>query len=96
MGDNDEAIKTFQLFYRIQRIKNEKKQKEQQKKQKVAENRKHLTNLRVVQKNLVFVVGLPLRLADAESLKRNEYFGKFGRIQKIMINNQVGTSSSFV
>jgi hypothetical protein len=30
------------------------------------ENRKHLANVRVVQHNLVFVVGLPSRLADAE------------------------------
>lgn len=50
----------------IQRIKNEKKQKQNEKKQKVTENRKHLASVRVVQRNLVFVVGLSQRLADPE------------------------------
>jgi hypothetical protein len=40
----------------------------------------------VVQKNLVFVVGLPPRLADAEILKKHEYFGKYGKIHKVVIN----------
>ena len=48
------------------RIKAEKRQKNQQKKQKITENRKSLGNVRVVQKNLVFVLGLPARLADTE------------------------------
>jgi CCR4-NOT transcription complex subunit 4 len=39
-----------------------------------------------VQKNLVFVVGLPPRLADAEILKKHEYFGKYGKIHKVVIN----------
>lgn len=47
-------------------MKAEKRQRDQQRKQKISENRKHLANVRVVQKNLVFVVGLPPRLADAE------------------------------
>lgn len=70
----------------LQKLKKEKRQKESQKKQKAAENRKHLSNVRVVQKNLVFVVGLTQRLADAETLKKHEYFGKFGKIHKIVIN----------
>lgn len=66
--------------------------------------------MRVVQKNLVFVVGLPPRLADAEVsiqthhshgetcsnqitflfhlqiLRKHEYFGKYGKIHKVVIN----------
>lgn len=90
----------------------EKRQRDQQRKQKISENRKHLANVRVVQKNLVFVVGLPPRLADAEVsvtvyyygswskrklivalifasfqiLKKHEYFGKYGKIHKVVIN----------
>nr|XP_053635954.1 probable serine/threonine-protein kinase DDB_G0282963 isoform X3 [Cherax quadricarinatus] len=71
----------------LQRIKQEKRQKDAQRKQKVTENRKHLANVRVVQKNLVFVVGLSTRLADAETLKKPEYFGKFGKIHKVVINH---------
>lgn len=48
--------------------------------------------LRVVQKNLVFVVGLAPRLTDPEVLKRNEYFGRFGKIHKVVINQ----STSYV
>ncbi|XP_055680361.1 putative uncharacterized protein DDB_G0286901 isoform X2 [Lutzomyia longipalpis] len=70
----------------IAALKAEKRQREQQRKQKVTENRKHLANVRVVQKNLVFVVGLPPRLADAEILKKHEYFGKYGKIHKVVIN----------
>lgn len=43
--------------------------------------------MRVVQKNLVFVVGLSQRLADAEVLKKIEYFGRFGKIVKVVINS---------
>ncbi|XP_058817978.1 uncharacterized protein DDB_G0283357 isoform X2 [Topomyia yanbarensis] len=70
----------------IAAFKAEKRQRDQQRKAKVSENRKHLANVRVVQKNLVFVVGLPPRLADPETLKKHEYFGKYGKIHKVVIN----------
>nr|XP_012147006.1 PREDICTED: formin-J isoform X2 [Megachile rotundata] len=76
------------------RLKAEKRLKDQQRKQRVTENRKHLANVRVVQKNLVFVVGLPLRLADADVLKRHEYFGKFGKIHKVVINQSTSYAGS--
>uniref|UniRef100_U5EUH9 CCR4-NOT transcription complex subunit 4 n=1 Tax=Corethrella appendiculata TaxID=1370023 RepID=U5EUH9_9DIPT len=70
----------------IAAFKAEKRQRDQQRKAKISENRKHLANVRVVQKNLVFVVGLPPRLAEAEILKKHEYFGKYGKIHKVVIN----------
>lgn len=70
----------------LSRIKKERRQKDLQRKQKAAENRKHLANVRVVQRNLVFVVGLSARLADTEVLKKHEYFGKYGKIHKVVIN----------
>uniref|UniRef100_A0A4W3K9X4 CCR4-NOT transcription complex subunit 4 n=1 Tax=Callorhinchus milii TaxID=7868 RepID=A0A4W3K9X4_CALMI len=78
----------------LQRIKIEKKQKQNERKQKISENRKHLASVRVVQKNLVFVVGLSQRLADPEVLKRPEYFGKFGKIHKVVINNSTSYAGS--
>lgn len=77
-----------------QKIKSEKRQKDQQKKQKMSESRKHLANVRVVQKNLVFVVGLPARLADAETLKKYDYFGKFGKIHKVVVNQSTSYAGS--
>ncbi|XP_076861189.1 CCR4-NOT transcription complex subunit 4 isoform X3 [Brachyhypopomus gauderio] len=78
----------------LQRIKNQKKQKQNERKQKLTENRKHLGSVRVVQRNLVFVVGLSQRLADPEVLKRPEYFGKFGKIHKVVINNSTSYAGS--
>jgi hypothetical protein len=42
----------------ISALKAEKRQRDQQRKQKLTENRKHLANVRVVQKNLEFVFAL--------------------------------------
>ncbi|BFZ05233.1 hypothetical protein BsWGS_08273 [Bradybaena similaris] len=78
----------------LQNIKKERKQKDVQRKQKAAENRKHLANVRVVQRNLVFVVGLSPRLADPEVLKKHEYFGKFGKIHKVVINQSTSYAGS--
>ncbi|XP_022178295.1 CCR4-NOT transcription complex subunit 4 isoform X3 [Myzus persicae] len=70
----------------VAKLKAEKRQKHQQKKNKITEDRKVLNNMRVLQKNLVFVVGLPNRISEAETLKKHEYFGKFGKILKVVIN----------
>lgn len=74
--NRDLTILLQQLIYPalpLFRLKAEKRLKDQQRKQRVTENRKHLANVRVVQKNLVFVVGLPMRLADADvSMVNNE------------------------
>ncbi|KDR15329.1 CCR4-NOT transcription complex subunit 4 [Zootermopsis nevadensis] len=78
----------------VAHLKTQKRQKYQQRKQKIILNRKHLANVRVVQHNLVFVVGLPSRLADAEVLKKHEYFGKFGKIQKLVINQSTSYAGS--
>ena len=55
-----------------------------------------LLHYRVVQKNLVFVVGLSQRLADQEVLKKQEYFGKFGKIVKVVINQNTSYAGSQV
>ena len=52
----------------------------------ISDNRKHLANVRVLQKNLVFIVGLSPSLAKEEILKKYEYFGKYGTIKKVAIN----------
>lgn len=50
----------------------------------------------MVQKNLVFVVGLSKKLADPETLKKQEYFGKFGKIHKVVINQSTSYAGSQV
>ena len=39
---------------------------ERQAKQQASHNRKHLSNVRVIQRNLVYVIGLPLSCAKEE------------------------------
>ncbi|TGZ64984.1 hypothetical protein CRM22_006083 [Opisthorchis felineus] len=48
---------------------------------------KLLPELRVVQPNLIFVVGLPAWICkDKEVLKSSEYFGRYGKVFKVEIN----------
>ena len=53
-------------------------------------DRRHLHNYRVVQRNLVYVIGLPGTLVSEEMLRRPEYFGQYGRIGKIVIHKTHG------
>jgi CCR4-NOT transcription complex subunit 4 len=44
----------------------ERKMKSQKAKSKTSEGRKQLSNVRVIRRNLVYIVGLPLDLADED------------------------------
>lgn len=44
----------------------EKKMKTQKAKSKSSDGRKQLSSVRVIQRNLVYIVGLPLNLADED------------------------------
>lgn len=50
-------------------------------------------NIRVIQKNLVYIIGIPQRFADEAVLRRHEFFGQFGGIKKIIINKRTGSDS---
>ena len=67
----------------MQQLRSEKKQKE--KKRNVSESRKHLAAYRVLQRNLVYVLGLSPRIADPEILKGPLYFGKYGKVLKVAV-----------
>ncbi|KAI0009378.1 hypothetical protein F4779DRAFT_582638 [Xylariaceae sp. FL0662B] len=69
----------------------EQRQKEVQKREAEKENRKNLQGVRVVQKNLVYVTGLTPTVREDELLKtlrKPEFFGQYGNIQKISISNR--------
>ncbi|KAI8647555.1 hypothetical protein BD408DRAFT_427560 [Parasitella parasitica] len=72
----------------LQRIRKEKREKEKQQKDMESANRRHLSSMRVVQKNLVYIIGLHPRLASEEIVRSNDYFGQFGKISKIVINKR--------
>lgn len=69
----------------------EQRHKEVQKREAEKENRKNLVGVRVVQKNLVYITGLAPTVREDEllkSLRRPEFFGQYGNIQKISISNR--------
>ncbi|KAH6647616.1 hypothetical protein BKA67DRAFT_523676 [Truncatella angustata] len=70
----------------------EQRQKEAQKREVTDRtNRKNLVGVRVVQKNLVYVTGLTPTVPEDELLKtlrKQEFFGQYGNIQKISISNR--------
>ena len=45
-----------------------------------------LQQIRIRQKNIVYVVGLPVSLCNAKLLKSHKWFGKFGTISRICFN----------
>ncbi|RPA96621.1 hypothetical protein L873DRAFT_1693773 [Choiromyces venosus 120613-1] len=65
----------------------EKRKLEAQKREIDALNRKHLSGLRVIQKNLVYVTGLNPRIPEEDllqTLRGKSYFGQYGKIIKIV------------
>ncbi|CAM9024673.1 unnamed protein product [Wickerhamomyces anomalus] len=69
----------------------ERKQKEKEKKENEQASRKHLAGMRVIQKNLVYVVGLnpPVPPEELHTILRSDkYFGQYGKILKIVINKR--------
>lgn len=49
-------------------------------------SRKHLQDVRILQRNLVYAVGLSLSICNEETLRQKDYFGQFGKIKKISVN----------
>lgn len=65
------------------------RQKESERKNVETLNRKHLAGLRVVQKNLVYVVGLNPKSREQDllqTLRGDQYFGQYGKIIKIVVS----------
>ncbi|TKY67277.1 CCR4-NOT transcription complex subunit 4 [Spatholobus suberectus] len=70
----------------VNEINMEKKMKNQKAKSKSSDGRKQLSSVRVIQRNLVYIVGLPLNLADEDLLQRREYFGQYGKVLKVSMS----------
>ncbi|KAL8544437.1 hypothetical protein ACS0TY_004841 [Phlomoides rotata] len=59
-------------------------------KPKAIEVKKDLTNIRVIQRRMAYVIGLPLSLADEDVLLRKEYFGQYGKVTKVSLSRTAG------
>ncbi|KAL1955692.1 hypothetical protein VTO42DRAFT_8164 [Malbranchea cinnamomea] len=66
------------------------KRKEAEKREIEASSRKNLAGVRVVQKNLVYVIGLNPTIKDEnqllQTLRGEQYFGQYGEIEKIVVS----------
>lgn len=65
------------------------RKKETEQRQVETLNRKNLAGIRVVQKNLVYVVGLSQKSSEEEflrTLRGSQYFGQYGKITKIVVS----------
>ncbi len=93
-GLADQFLRIAQFKANIQKNakkKQEQRQKEAQKREVESLNRKHLSGLRVVQKNLVYVNGLSPGIPNQDlvaTLRGAEYFGQYGNIIKIVVSNK--------
>jgi len=66
---------TLLYFFRIAKIKARKKRQERERKEQETAARRNLANMRVVQKNLVYVIGLPSKIChDEVSFMLIEFF----------------------
>ncbi|KAH8485267.1 hypothetical protein H0E87_026890, partial [Populus deltoides] len=70
----------------VAEMNSERKLKSHKGKPKTSEGRMHLSNVRVIQRNLVYIIGLPLNIADESLLQRREYFGQYGKVLKVSIS----------
>ncbi|KAL8728091.1 MAG: hypothetical protein Q9166_005616 [cf. Caloplaca sp. 2 TL-2023] len=76
------------------------RQKESERRQVESSNRKHLSGIRVIQKNLVYVVGLSPQSREEDllqTLRGDQFFGQYGKIIKIVVSKakaNVGGNSS--
>ncbi|KAM7496671.1 hypothetical protein LguiA_021085 [Lonicera macranthoides] len=70
----------------VAEVNMERKVKSNKAKSKTSEGRKQLSSVRVIQRNLVYIVGLPLNLADEDLLQHKEYFGQYGKVLKVSIS----------
>ncbi|XP_040385188.1 uncharacterized protein LOC102708769 [Oryza brachyantha] len=94
--DKDRIVKMAATCDRTVVEKNvDKKQKTQKVKPKAAtvEAKKHLASVRVIQRNLVYIIGLPANLCNESILERREYFGQYGRVLKVSVSRTTGAPS---
>ena len=58
-------------------------------------DRRQLHNYRVVQRNLIYIVGIPLGMANEELLRKSEYLGQYGKIGKVVVHrNHTATQTT--
>ncbi|XP_042001087.1 putative general negative regulator of transcription C16C9.04c isoform X2 [Salvia splendens] len=65
------------------------KKTKQPKGKRKANEVKDLTNIRVIQRKMAYVTGLPLNLAHEDVLQRKDNFGQYGRVTKVSLSRTI-------
>lgn len=85
-----EKITMAQLDPDVVQKEQQRRKEQQSKKRSVADGHhrppRALGQVRVVQRNLVYAVGMPLSICREDVLADRHYFGQFGRIKKVSVN----------
>ncbi|KZO95169.1 hypothetical protein CALVIDRAFT_555866 [Calocera viscosa TUFC12733] len=79
------------------RLAQKKRQKEKERRDLDTLGRRHLTNVRIVQRNMIYVTGIGQRFAKEEllpTLRSSEYFGQYGKITKILLVKRTPLTNS--
>eukprot|EP00656_Telonema_subtile_P017904 TRINITY_DN19653_c0_g1_i2.p1 TRINITY_DN19653_c0_g1~~TRINITY_DN19653_c0_g1_i2.p1 ORF type:complete len:573 (+),score=114.21 TRINITY_DN19653_c0_g1_i2:109-1827(+) len=79
---------------KLREEREQQKQKERAEKHQSSKSLESLANVRVIQRNLVYVTGLPLKHAYDEVLASAKWFKPYGRILKCVANRSVQYNSS--
>ncbi|KAL8193029.1 hypothetical protein R6Q57_027477 [Mikania cordata] len=95
--DKDRSVGLESNFQRVAGNNYSRKQKQPKAKQKPNEGKKDLSNVRVIQRKMAYIIGLPLGLADENLLQRKDYFGQYGKVTKVSLSRTAGgTVQQFV
>ncbi|CAL0310446.1 unnamed protein product [Lupinus luteus] len=70
----------------VAEMTSQRKKKMQKLKPKSSQEKNHLSDIRVIQRNMVYIMGLPLNIADEDLLQHREYFGRYGKVLKVSIS----------
>lgn len=73
------------------RVQQQKKRKEKERKELETLGRKSYLDVRIVQRNVAYVVGLGSRFAKEETisvLRSSDYFGRYGKISRIQLQKR--------
>ncbi|KAL8115637.1 hypothetical protein AgCh_022224 [Apium graveolens] len=94
--NKEKIVETSAKFERLVAEMSMEKKTKAKSKSKTSDGRKQLTSVRVVQRNLVYIMGLPLDLADEDLLQGKEYFAQYGKVLKVSISRtSAGTIQQF-
>ncbi|KAG8829839.1 transcriptional repressor general negative regulator of transcription subunit 4 [Serendipita sp. 399] len=73
------------------RVQQQKRRKEKERKELESLGRKALLDVRIIQRNVIYVVGLGPRFAKEDTisvLRSSDYFGRYGKISRIQLHKR--------